>query len=208
MDNAPPEVRLEPMPPNRVIRFRGNGLCLIPAVLLLCAGCEPASETAPEATPDTAGGCTPGGSLETALHGAIRADVRWQDGTLTCEGMPRPEGRGARLRFSGPLNDAEDGAIVAIILGIPDLARDETESELPTNVTLIEEGAGRFFGTQDTSGCWTDIHEQSPLGTSSDVYRIAGTVYCVSPLAELNGGSSISFTDLSFSGRLDWTVPE
>jgi hypothetical protein len=204
MDNAPPEVRLEPMPPHRVIRFRGNGLCRIPVALILCAGCEPAPDTAPEATSN----CAPGGFLETALHGAIRADVRWQDDALTCEGMPRPEGRGARLRFSGPLNDAEDGAIVAIILGIPDLARDETESELPTNVTLIEEGAGRFFGTQDTSGCWTDIHEQFPVGAAPDVHRVAGTVYCVSPLAELNGGSSISFTDLSFSGRLDWTVPE
>jgi hypothetical protein len=204
VDNAAPDVRLDPMPPNRAIRYRGNGLRLVPLALVLAVACERTPEPAPEA----ASGCVSGGFLDTGLHGAIRADISWRADALTCEGMPRPEGRGARLRFSGPLNDAESGATVAIILGIPDLGRSETGSELPTNVTLIEEGAGRFFGTQDTSGCWTDIHEQTRLSEPADVYRIAGTVYCVSPLAELNGGSSISFTDLSFSGRLDWAVPE
>jgi hypothetical protein len=118
-------------------------------------------------------------------------------------GSYKLEGEGARLRLSAPLSDAEPDRTVAFILGIPGLQQGETAAELPTNVTLIEEGAGRFFATRDTSGCWTDVTEQSAVGGSR--YAVRGTVYCVTPLPELNGGSSISFTELEFSGRLDWS---
>jgi len=123
--------------------------------------------------------------------------------------MPRPAGEGARIRISGPASDAPDGNTVAFILGLPDLQRGKTALEIGTNVTFMEEGAGRFFSTADTSGCWTDVdfHEPVEAGAES-IYRIGGTVYCVSALAELNGGSSISFTELTFSARLTWDQPE
>jgi hypothetical protein len=154
----------------------------------------------------TAYACAPDAELRTTLHGAIAADIDWGPGVLHCEGMPRPDGDGARLRLSAPFSDAGNEKIVAFIFGIPALRQGETAAELPTNVTLIEEGSGRFFGTRDTSGCWTDVARHTQIDGSH--YAIRGTVYCVSPLAELNGGSSISFTELQFSGRLDWAKPE
>jgi len=139
--------------------------------------------------------------LRTELYGAIRENIEWRANQLACEGMPRPNSEGARLRLSGPLGDKT----LAIILGLPDLGRGETGMEFPTNVTFIEEGSGRFFSTTDTSGCWTDIDIHEPaVAQSVSNYRIGGTLYCVSPLPELNGGSSISFTKLAFVGRLDW----
>ena len=156
--------------------------------------------------PPAAHACAPDARLSTTLHGAIAADIDWGPAVLACEGMPRPDAEGARLRLSAPLSDAENAKTVAFILGIPALRRGETGTELPTNVTLIEEGSGRFYGTRDTSGCWTDVTRQAQI--DGPRYAIRGTVYCVSPLAELNGGSSISFTELQFTGQLDWSLPE
>lgn len=150
--------------------------------------------------------CGHDGALVAEIYGGVRASIAWDAAALECEGMPRPDGEGARLRFAG-MTDGERQ--LAFILGLPDLVAGETATELPTNVTLIEEGTGRFFGTRDTANCWTDIdvHEQIQAAESM-AYRIRGILYCVAPLAELNGNSSISFADLKFTDRLDWGRPK
>jgi hypothetical protein len=153
--------------------------------------------------------CGEDGRLVVALYGGIRAEIDWQQGALSCTGMPRPDDEGARMRLSGSVSDGDESRTLAFILGIPDLEMGRTGTELPTNVTLIEEGTGRFFGTQDNDICWTDVAKHEPIGGDGDrLHRIAGTLYCVSPLAELNGNASVTFTELTFSGRLNWEQPE
>ena len=179
-------------------------MALFVAVLTLPGACE-----RPVATQETRYACDAEGRLVVELYGGIRASLDWREAVLACEGMPRPNGQGARLRFAGPLGAAADERSVAFILGIPNLEEGRADVELPTNVTLVEEGTARFFGTQDTRSCWTDIEYQDPVGMAgARAYRISGILYCVSPLAELNGGSSISFSELEFTGRLDWNQPE
>ena len=69
--------------------------------------------------------------------------------------------------------------------------------------------AGRFFATPDLSACWMDVDRHEPVGDETvSTYLISGTLYCISPLAELNGASSISFTELKFTSRLDWEAPK
>jgi hypothetical protein len=143
------------------------------------------------------------------IYGGVRASIDWDGGTLECDGMPRPNGEGARLRFAGPVATANGDLKLAFILGLPDLHPGETGRELPTNVTLMEEGTGRFFGTRDAVNCWTDIDLHQPVQPAvSSTYRIGGVLYCVAPLADLNGSASISFADLKFTGRLDWQNAE
>ena len=127
---------------------------------------------------------------------------------MVCEGMPRPGDEGARIRLSGPLPDDREAKTLTFIFGVPHLLPGVTGAELPTNVTLVEEGTGRFFGTPDTSSCWTDVTTHRPLEGSDSEYTISGSLYCVSPLAELNGSSSVTFTELGFSGRLNWEHTE
>jgi len=177
----------------------------IPALLLLSACNSPA----PDPEPGSVYGCGEDGRLEVELYGGISASLDWRADELACEGMPRPNDEGARLRLSGPLGTGPGAKNVAFIIALPDLQEGQPGSELPTNVTLMEEGSGRFFATRDTSGCWTDVTSQDPVGNGNGPeYRISGMLYCVSPLAELNGGSSISFTNLKFTGRLTWKPPE
>ncbi len=181
---------------------------------LLLAACDspPTVADEPAVVDRSAAACIDDGQLNADLYGGIRATPVWGADNLECNGMIRPFGEAARLRFTGPLPildaDAEQRSL-AFIPGLPGLHQDETASELPTNVTLSEIGTGRFYGTQDTENCWTDILSQEQIGVEGSLeYRISGVLYCVAPLAELNGGSSISFADIGFTGQLSWDTPK
>lgn len=183
---------------------------------VLFSACEgPAPNAATTIVAETSAGeliepvCGHDGQLAVELYGAIRASIDWQADVLTCTGMPRPDDEGARVRISGPFDAGDEVRTLAFILGLPGLEVGQTGTELPTHVTLIEEGTGRFFGTRDTTDCWTDINSQEPVSDNNDqAFRIEGTLYCVSPLAELNGSASVTFTELKFTGRLNWEQPE
>ena len=84
----------------------------------------------------TAERCLPGdtGFLSMRLRGSIEADVEWREPELDCTGMPRPDGRGLRLRFSGPLPGAGD---LAIVFAAPDLGMGISAHGVPVNVTLL-----------------------------------------------------------------------
>ena len=178
------------------------------AVLALLAGCESATESgpiaaiAPEEEPALL--CGNEGRLSTELYGAVAVRVDWNKNDLECVGMPRPEGRGARLRFAA--KPADDNLQLAIIIAIPDLERDAPLGEFSVNVTLIEEGNGRFFSTSDLNNCLTDITSMTGLDDSGDRYSISGELFCVLPLPEINGDSSVSIPKMLFSGLLDWSA--
>ena len=146
--------------------------------------------------------CGRGGYLKTSLFGAVSADVDWPATAVRCEGMPRPDERGARLRFAG--HAADIGQDIAVIIALPDLARGATGNELGTNATIILEGSGRFFSTADDDVCWTDVLRQELL--SGERYAIGGKMYCIGPLIEVNGDAGISVPELEFSGVLDWSA--
>ena len=194
--------------------IRSFAALLLSFQCLLLAACDTPSTAATESPKAElpVPRCISDGQLSADLYGGIRAALAWEADVLECDGMIRPFGEGARLRFAGPLPDERPGAerrSLAFILGLPGLRQGETASELATNVTLSEVGTGRVFGTQDTENCWSDITSQDPIGSGdSGEYSISGVLYCVAPLAELNGSSSISFTDIRFTGRLSWETPK
>lgn len=172
------------------------------------AGCSVEPEPAPPssflpAAPETARGCDGGGFLETSIYGAIETNVRWRSDELDCEGMPRPDGKGARLRFAGTVND--DAQDLAFIIAMPDLVPGSPASELATNVTLIAEGSGRFFSTPGLDTCWTDVEMQASSDQSPRRFAIDGLLYCIAPIPEVNGTSSVSLEETRFSGWLDWS---
>jgi hypothetical protein len=183
---------------------KSSGVAFVCLVLCVSACGDPEPVAAMQ-TP----GCGSDGALVVEIYGGVRASIDWDAGVLECQGMPRPDGEGARLRFAGPADTADGERQLAFILGLPDLVEGQTARELPTNVTLMEEGTGRFFGTRDTANCWTDIetHERIQSAKSSD-YRISGILYCVAPIVGLDGNSSVSFADLTFTGRVAWEPPK
>ncbi len=153
--------------------------------------------------------CAPDASLTVGLYGGIRADVNWSAASLECSGMPRPNGEGARLRFSGLIGLDSEARRIAIIIGLPNLKRGEAVHETPANVTIFEEDTGRFYSSSAASFCLTDINEHAQNASGGqDNYLISGVLYCVAPLAELKGSGGVTLTDLNFFGQLDWKERE
>lgn len=153
--------------------------------------------------------CIPGGQLIVETFGAIQSPIEWRQPDVRCEGMKRPKGEGARLRFAGEYNAGDEVRPLAFILSIPDLQKGQTADELSTRVTLIEEENGRFFSTRDSEVCWSNITQHDPLLNSSgeeipNHYIIGGLTYCVAPVAELNGSASVTLSDMKFTGQLSW----
>jgi len=179
----------------------GPILCLAASL----SGCEATSDPAAVAAaePEITYQCGAHGYLTTELYGALETEVRWTAADLECEGMPRPDGDGARLRFAGTIGKQKP---IAFIIALPDLQRGDTGKEYISNVTIIEEGAGRFYSTTDSDICWTDIVTLEDDGGSETGVAVSGLLYCVAPLSEVNGDSNISIRDLEFRGLLDWTA--
>lgn len=172
--------------------------------LSLLVGCKPAhEEPAVVAEPAPAALCGESGALRATIYGAIEMRLDWDKHELECSGMPRPEGQGARLRLAG---GTEDGHAIAFIVAIPELDRDVATAEFSANVTLIEEGNGRFFSTPDLDNCLADIAAVESLDDSGNRYSISGALYCVVPLPEINGTSSVSIPEMHFTGLLDWSA--
>ncbi|MDX1508989.1 MAG: hypothetical protein R3358_11960 [Woeseiaceae bacterium] len=147
-------------------------------------------------------GCGDDGALTATLYGALSGDVSWQADNMYCEGMPRPNDAGARLRFAGKAGDP--ALAIAFIVAIPALERGATATELPSVVTVIEEGKGRFFSTPDLDSCWTDVKAHEALDESDGTFAIDGELYCISPVPEVNGDTSVSIEEMRFSGLVDW----
>jgi len=183
-------------------------LCRFCAVFLLTTipvARSPAAEpTIPEAAADIpeSPGCRDSGYLRGRLYGAIELTLDWTAGALQCDGMPRPAGKGVRLRFAGSVGADEHR--IAIIIAMPQLGRDSRRTEYASNVTVIEEGRGRFFSTVNMNNCLTDVTALTTI--DGDRHAIGGSLYCLAPLAEVNGDSSISITEVQFSGLIDWSA--
>lgn len=135
------------------------------------------------------------------LYGAIAADIDWNATAVQCESMPRPDGAGVRLRFSGDVADER----LSILIAIPDLERGTTGTEFSSNVTVTVEGSGRFFSTANLAVCWTDVTAQTQKHEDKNHYAINGELVCVAPLGELNSNASVSIDSLTFSGIAAWT---
>jgi len=188
----------------RQIRARISAFLLFMVVL---TGCEAADDETPAPAPTPApkqalvADCGPAGFVRTELFGALTGKIEWDAAQVICEGMPRPDEDGARLRFAGTVAEEYE---LAFIIALPGLRRGETGKELHSTVTIIEEGAGRFFSNASQDTCWTDILGLEALPGSPSQFAIRGALYCVAPLAEVNGDSDITVGDFHFRGLLDW----
>lgn len=172
-------------------------LALVGAALL--GACESETEVTAEPEAAMAERSCAGQSLLTAeLYGAIERSLDWQAADMHCESMLRPDGEGVRLRFTGTTADRQ----LAIILALPALERGRAGAEIPTVLTLTVEGSGRFFSTPNLDACWTDVRLQEPLSEST--FDVAGTVYCVAPLGEVNGEAAISIPQIDFQSTIEW----
>jgi len=157
----------------------------------------------PAATPATAAGCLPGGNgyLKARIRGALNLDIDWRNAELECDGGPRPDGSGIRVAFAGP--QRTDGRRLRLVFGVSMAREGRGGRSLPTNLTVIVEGAQRLYTTRGEDHCTVDTLSQHRLrapGTPRR-YRIVARGFCVAPAATLNNAERILVSSFDFAGK-------
>jgi len=157
----------------------------------------------PIAAPDPADlRCLPGqaGFLSMRLRGSIEAEISWREPELGCTGMSRPDGRGLRIRFAGPL---ASGGELAVVFAAPELGMGASGRGVPVNVTLLDAAGEKIYGTQGDSRCEFDEVEQQAIEDPSfpaRSYRVSARGFCVAPARAVDGEGSVLLTRFDFAG--------
>jgi hypothetical protein len=162
---------------------------------LLLSGCLGAAAAAD---------CLPDGSgyLVARVRGDLDADLEWREPAVTCSGMPRPDGRGQRMHFSGTL---PDGRPLAFVFAPPRLAEGEDARAVPVNVTVLQEE--RIYGTRGDGRCLLDEVTQRPLPGPAAGQRewvVEARGFCTEPARALGGGRGLLLTRFDFRGRVSY----
>lgn len=118
------------------------------------------------------------GRLRARLSGEIDAEIDWSPPIPQCRGGLRPEGEGVRLIYKG---DIPGQGPLLVVIGIGPLGAGASARNVPANLTLVREGAGRFYATQGDDKCAMDEVKQEPLAGDGHTYRLTGRGYCTQP---------------------------
>lgn len=167
-------------------------------------GAEPSTPALPASPLDQhPKGCLPSGNgyLRARIRGALNLDIDWHNAEIECDGGSRPNGRGIRVSFAGPLKS--DGRRVRMVFGVGDAKEGVAGKELPTNLTVIFEGENRLFTTEGQDRCTVDQLEQQrvgALGGSRRTYRIVARGFCIAPASALGGDGQILVSRFDFAG--------
>ncbi|MBS0394057.1 MAG: hypothetical protein JSR54_05480 [Proteobacteria bacterium] len=146
----------------------------------------------------------PDAYLEARLAGALDAELRWQAAALDCDGMRRPDGKGLRVTFTGPLGEER----LTLVFAAPRLAEGADGRAVPVNVTLIRAG-GAVYGTRGEDKCELDEVRQAPLPARAGDrdrrrWRIEARGFCLEPARAVGGEDAILVSRFDFRGQLAW----
>jgi hypothetical protein len=163
----------------------------------------PQATASPAATPPAApAGCLPGGNgyLKARIRGALNLDINWRNAELECDGGPRPDGSGIRVTFAGPRTD---GRRLRLVFGLSAAREGRAGRSLPTNLTVIVEGAKRLYTTRGEDHCTVDKLSQQRLPATGAPrrYRLVARGFCVAPAATLNNAERILVSSFDFAGN-------
>lgn len=139
------------------------------------------------------------GFLTVRLRGSIEAELRWREPELQCTGMSRPDGRGLRIRFSGPLEDGQ----LAIVFAAPELGMGASARGVPVNITLLDDTGERIYGTRGDDRCVFDEVEQRLLddaGLPPLSFQVSARGFCTAPARAIDGDGAVLLTRFDFSG--------
>ena len=167
------------------------------------AGAPVAQRTVPAVTlPES--GCLPAGNgyLRARIRGALNLDLNWRNAELECEGEPRPDGSGIRVSFAGPTRPRRAPAAPGVR---GEAAHEGTpRADLPTNLTLIVEGAQRLYTTRGEDHCTVDYAHRAATADAGGGRRAllpdGGTRLLRVPGEHLNNAERILVSSFDFAG--------
>jgi len=172
------------------------------------------TDVAALAAPAQVAGCLEAGdgTMLADLRGALEADLSWNNAQMQCEGGMRPDGKGIRITIAGPLpampalpNALPDSqSALRFIFGIDlqDTASGAVQA-LPTNLTVIVEGAHLLYATRGDDKCAVETLERTPLAGNAKLERVRVRGYCSGPASDLAGATRLFVPTFSFTALLN-----
>jgi hypothetical protein len=147
--------------------------------------------------------CVPAdeGRLKARLSGDIDAEIDWSPPTPQCRGGLRPDGDGVRLIYKGEVPGL--GPLL-VVIGIGPLGAGASGQNVPANLTLVREGAGRFYATQGDDKCAVDDVRQQPLGDDGHTFRLTGRGYCTQPARAVGSDGLVLVPRFDVSAVVDY----
>ena len=149
-----------------------------------------------------------GGYLRARIRGALRLDIDLHNSELQCDGSARPNGKGLRVSFAGPLRS--DGRRLRMVFGIAGTTEGTPGRGLPTNLTVIFEGEQRIFATRGDDRCTVDEMRQERIGALAGPtrsYRIIARGFCIAPVNALSNTEKILVSGFDFAGSITFQDP-
>jgi len=164
------------------------------------------SEPVPTQDTSDSSPCLPTGEgfLRARLSGSATTELDWKNARLACTGSARPDGSGIRLKFSQTGKAASPWVLV---FGIGGVREGQSAKALPTNLTLIRQATGEFFGTQGEEKCTVDELHQTALTDGPRLlrtYRVTARGFCIGPARAVRGTGAILMTRFDFIGKVDY----
>ncbi len=162
----------------------------------MLAGAEPVAAAPPACLHDGSG------FLTARLRGDVEVELEWREPGLACTGMPRPDGLGMRLRFSGKLPDGSD---LAIVFAPPVLQEGASARAVPVNVTVLHEASGMIYGTRGEQRCMLDEVTQQRLpdaAANQRTWQVEARGFCTEPARALDDSGVILMTRFDFRGQV------
>jgi hypothetical protein len=191
-------------------------------IAALSWGCAPRTSLPPASA-------EPASFLEARLRGAIDADLDWKGADLGSEGGARPDGSGIRVVLTGTLGAG--GQRVRVVFGLAAAPGQASAHAVPTNLTLIVEGANRVYATLGDDKCSVDALEQQPIAAATTAatatatatapsalrgaaaastasapaagdYWVSARGFCMEPATTLDGAERVLLSRFDFRGRI------
>jgi hypothetical protein len=144
------------------------------------------------------------GYIKTKLYGSLNMTLNFHGDQLQCSGKLNAINGRSRIAMvvEQALADSRTSKLVFVI-GIENVEENTTQKGLDTNLTIVDQSNGLFFGTQGIGRCWTDLQQLLIESEAKQArYRAEGEVYCAGAIAQIKGPGFITISNFSFAAEL------
>ena len=178
------------------------------ALVLSIPEAGPAAESQtfpPEKSPAILGGCLESGDgyLRATLGGAIEAKIDWPNSGTRCQGESKDNPPGVRMSFRRTSAASPD---LLFVFGITGIRAGMPARTNGVNLTVIDQGASRIYGTLGDSRCTVDSLAQRPM-KAKDSFRVEARGFCTQPAHAVGGNDALLVSTFEFAGLVTYDAP-
>ena len=140
------------------------------------------------------------GYLSVETYGSLASKLDIKGDKLRCIG--KLDALNSRSRLAFFIEPDSAGTNLVFVVGLEGVDEQVNQPGVPSNLTILDQDNGLFFGTQGVGRCWTDLTLTLFNSHEAPIYRAEGELYCSSAIAQIQGPGFNHYQPFSFCRRL------